>query len=60
MTCRHQYKVNTAKYKGQTIYNISCTKCGRRTVWVENLELAKEFMRSVMSCYLSKEVITND
>lgn len=54
MTCRHQYKVNTAKYKGQTIYNISYTKCGRRTVWVENLELAKEFMRSCDELLLVK------
>nr|DAY53765.1 MAG TPA: cysteine-rich protein [Caudoviricetes sp.] len=54
MTCRHQYKVNTAKYKGQTIYNISCPKCGRRTVWGENLELAKEFMRSCDELLLVK------
>ena len=60
MTCRHQYKVNTAKYKGQTIYNISCTKCGRRTIWVENLELAKEFMRSCDELLLVKRGNTND
>ena len=60
MTCRHQYKVNTAKYKGQTIYNISCTKCGMRTVWVENLELAKEFIKSCDEMLLAKRGNANE
>lgn len=60
MTCKHQYVANTAKYKGQTVYNISCTKCGRRTVWVESIELAKEFMRSCDRLLLVKKGDTND
>lgn len=43
MTCKHELRVDKTQYKNHIIYRVTCTKCGRRTVWVESPELAKEF-----------------
>lgn len=45
MTCKHELRVDKMQYKNHAIYRVACTKCGRRTVWFESPELAKEFFR---------------
>ena len=49
MTCKHNLKVDVTRYKNHMIYRVFCEKCGRRTVWGESPELAKEFDDMLLS-----------
>lgn len=55
MTCKHNLKVDATRYKNHIIYRVFCEKCGRRTVWVESPELAKEFFYANDDMLLSKK-----
>lgn len=55
MTCKHKLRVDKTLYKNSTIYRVTCTECGRRTVWVESPELAKEFFRANDDMLLAKK-----
>lgn len=54
MSCRHEAKVETTRFKGTTIYRIVCGKCGRRTIWAENQKLAEKFFQGCEDWMLSK------
>ena len=41
MACKHKLRIDEKQYKNQTIYRMTCTECGLRTVWAESPELAR-------------------
>lgn len=60
MTCKHELRVDKTQYKNHAIYRVTCTKCGRRTVWVESPELAKEFFLANDDMLLAKKGNQNE
>lgn len=55
MTCKHKLRVDKTQYKNSVIYRVTCTECGKRTVWVESPELAKEFFCANDDMLLAKK-----
>ncbi len=54
MSCKHEAKVETTRFKGITLYRIVCSKCGRRTIWAEYQRLAEKFFQDGEDWMLSK------
>ena len=60
MSCRHEAKVETTRFKGITIYRIVCSKCGRRTIWAEYQRLAEKFSKTARTGCYQREAKNND
>lgn len=54
MSCRHEAKVETTRFKGITLYRIVCSKCRRRTIWAEYQRPAEKFFKDGEDWMLSK------
>lgn len=54
MSCRHEAKVETTRFKCITIYRIVCSKCRHRTIWAEYQRLAEKFFQDGEDWMLSK------